>query len=304
MTFNPKRKIIHFTELTKNGISDTQEKKPLIQTGILGMRTIKSGLAIFVALLLAKLPIVHSPFYVSIGTIFALQSTVKNSFAMGRQRILGTLLGGLIGFLFACLPWQNALSAGLAAILTIIICNQTKNSAAISISITICLSILLSIDGQHPLIYSLNRTFDTALGLGLGVLINYFIARPKYFRPLLDTFNSYIVLIQNQVEILEIQGPLDLQTIKEELNYLDQLTEHYLCDSFSQSERPELVQDLNEICHDLRFYLKGLVRLTEIESIPLEKIHSEVYIYQKQKLTDTLSEAHLLFEALQQSQKK
>lgn len=231
---------------------------------LVGLRTLKTGLAIFLALLVSKASFVSNPFYVAMGTVFALQSTVKNSFSVGKERLIGTLIGGLIGFLFVCLPWQNFLSVALAAILTIVFCNQTKNTNAIGLSITICLSILISIGDQHPITYSFFRMTDTTIGLLIGILVNYFVARPDYSKPMISLLEHFNQLSQMFYRELIYHRPIDLNTLRQELNLVDQMVTKYLEDSVNPTIETQLVQDLRDTTHDIRFYLKGLhLLLTE-----------------------------------------
>lgn len=230
---------------------------------LVGLRTLKTGLAIFLALLCANLPFISTPFYVAMGTVFALQSTVKNSFTVGRERIVGAFLGGSIGFLFSCLPWQNFFLIACAAILTIVVCNQTKNTSAVSISITICLSILISIRDQNPLTYSFFRITDTAVGLSIGILVNYFVARPNYFEPMKALVEHFYQTSLQLFEELIHHRLIDLSELKNDLKLVDDMARKYLEDSVLVTLENQTIQQLLEHIHDLRFYLKALHLLLE-----------------------------------------
>lgn len=230
---------------------------------LIGLRTLKTGLAIFLALLISNSSFISNPFYVAMGTVFALQSTVKNSFAVGRERLMGTLIGGFMGFLFACLPWQNFPLVAFAAILTIVFCNQTKNTKAISISITICLSILISIEDQHPLTYSFFRMTDTGIGLLIGILINYFVARPDYSTQMKYLLEHFYQTSQGFFYDLLFHRPINLSDLKEELALVDQMATKYLEDSVNPTIETTTICELLDAAHDLRFYLKGLHLLLE-----------------------------------------
>ena len=71
-----------------------------------GMRTIKTGIAVAVCTLLAKY-LVHNPMYAGVGCVVSVQDTVKGSFKLGFNRITGTFIGGLVGFL--CVLISNVL---------------------------------------------------------------------------------------------------------------------------------------------------------------------------------------------------
>ena len=69
----------------------------------IGMRNIKTGIAVFLATLAGYLGIVETPVYTVSVCIFSIKNTMKNSLEDSRSRILGTLLGGVIGYLICCL---------------------------------------------------------------------------------------------------------------------------------------------------------------------------------------------------------
>ena len=86
----------------------------------IGMRTLKTGIAVVLTLYLGQTFLISNVFYAVIGTIFALQNTMKSSLVAGKNRLLGTVMGAIIGFLFAQLQLHSPLFIGLAVIMTIV----------------------------------------------------------------------------------------------------------------------------------------------------------------------------------------
>ena len=62
----------------------------------IGLRTIKSGIAVFLCLLL--LP--DEPFFACITAVIFLQDTFYNSIHMGLNRGAGTIIGAILGLIF------------------------------------------------------------------------------------------------------------------------------------------------------------------------------------------------------------
>ena len=61
----------------------------------IGLRNIKSAISVFICLVLLK----DNHFYASIAAIICLQTTVANSIKVGKNRAIGTILGGLWGLI-------------------------------------------------------------------------------------------------------------------------------------------------------------------------------------------------------------
>ena len=62
----------------------------------IGMRIVKSALAVFVCLLIDRLR-GGMPFYAAIAAILCMQPDVANSLKTAANRVIGTLVGGLAG---------------------------------------------------------------------------------------------------------------------------------------------------------------------------------------------------------------
>lgn len=154
----------------------------------IGLRTIKSAIAVF--LCLALLP--QEPFFACFTAVICLQDTVANSVDMGINRGAGTVLGGTIGllFLYVCkfinyninnliiskLLIYLVISIGI--IVTIYICNIFKKHGAITVSCIVFLAVTTAHAYDNPLYYAANRAFETFMGIIISILVNTFITPP------------------------------------------------------------------------------------------------------------------------------
>jgi len=64
---------------------------------ILGLRTIKTGVALALAIFVAQILEIEYPFFVGMTAIISMDKTMTNSLKMGRNRVVGTFLGACIG---------------------------------------------------------------------------------------------------------------------------------------------------------------------------------------------------------------
>lgn len=156
----------------------------------IGMRNIKTGIAVFFATLAGYLGIVETPVYTVSVCIFSIKNTIKGSIKDSWSRILGTLLGGLIGFLCALFFKGNIISSTLGVILIIYICNILKISDSSAIASVTFISICLGIGNNHPLNYSIMRTIDTLVGVIIALIVNYTLSRKRYIKHLWSSFNT------------------------------------------------------------------------------------------------------------------
>ncbi|AOZ94762.1 hypothetical protein LPB68_16915 [Paenibacillus crassostreae] len=187
----------------------------------IGMRNIKTAIAILVCLIIANLLKLEYPFYVTIATVISMENSVTNSFTAGKNRIMGTLLGAGIGLFFATLDPENVLLCALGIILVIYGCNLLKWNKSISIASIVFLAIMLNLDGDTPLYYSLNRIIDTLIGVGVAIVVNYFVFPPKHE---VNIHHARKLLSKETVSIMErlvSNEDLDLKKLKAYLKKLE-----------------------------------------------------------------------------------
>ena len=129
----------------------------------IGLRTIKSGIAVFLCLLL--LP--NEPFFACLTAVICLQDTVYNSIHMGINRGAGTILGAIFGLIFLILfrSLEN---------------NILKRPGAINITCIAFLGVTTAHAYSDPLFYATNRIIETLLGIVISILVNKLITPPPH----------------------------------------------------------------------------------------------------------------------------
>lgn len=144
-----------------------------------GMRTIKTGIAVGLCVFAGKY-LVQNPMFAGVGCVVSVQDTVKGSVKLGFNRILGTMIGGIVGYLSVLVASGDPIMSGLGVIATIYGCSTLKINSGIIVSSVTFLSIQLGVITDNPGYYSIHRVIDTSVGVIIGVLVNYILARPDY----------------------------------------------------------------------------------------------------------------------------
>ncbi len=145
----------------------------------LGMRNIKTAIAVVISILISRGLKMEYPFYAAIASIISMQSSVENSFKAGRNRMLGTIIGALVGYLCALISPGNIFLTGIGIICVIYLCNLFNWKESSSISGVVFCAIMLNLKGSSPILYSINRITDTFVGIIVAIAVNYFILPPK-----------------------------------------------------------------------------------------------------------------------------
>ena len=149
----------------------------------LGLRAIKTAISVFLCLLIAYILNRTDTLFASIAAIICLQPTYNKTFSSGLQRLVGTLIGGVVGYLILLtiykLPFKEfttLLVAPIAILIVIYICNLISQPASVSISCIVVLSVVMWPDGNisDTLMYVINRVLDTSMGIVVAMLVNRF----------------------------------------------------------------------------------------------------------------------------------
>jgi len=144
-----------------------------------GMRNIKTAIAVVISILISKLFKMEYPFYAAIASVICMQSSIENSIETGKNRMLGTVVGALFGFICAVIAPGNVFLLGLGIVGVIYVCNIFKWNNSASIGCVVLCAIMLNLKEGSALLYSVNRIFDTFVGITVAVAVNNFISPPN-----------------------------------------------------------------------------------------------------------------------------
>lgn len=187
----------------------------------IGMRTVKTGIAVSICTLLAQY-LVQNPMFAGVGCVASVQDTVKGSLKLGFNRVKGTMMGGLVGFLCVLIKPGDPILCGLGIMATIYGCTMLGINSGIIVSSVTFLSIHLGIIESNPAYYSIHRVLDTSVGVVIGVIINYVLARPDYLELTDKSLNNARKITRECVKSGIINnGFFDRDKLRKKINKLD-----------------------------------------------------------------------------------
>ncbi|HFH9946609.1 TPA: aromatic acid exporter family protein [Streptococcus suis] len=146
----------------------------------LGMRTFKSGLAVFLVIVLFGHMGWQGIQIAALTTVFSLREDFDQSVHFGTSRILGNSIGGFYALLFFLLDslfsdqfWVTAVFVPIFVMLTIMTNVAMNNKAGIIGAVSALLIISLSIPAGDTIQYVFVRVFETFVGVFIAILVNY-----------------------------------------------------------------------------------------------------------------------------------
>ncbi len=152
-----------------------------------GMRSIKTALAATLCALL-YFPIGRNPTFACIGAVFGMGCDMENSQLHGGNRLFGTAIGGLLGmalFRIYIIFYPDGstqplilLMLFIGVVILILISQNVWPGAVQPGSVVLCI-LLFNTPVETYVAYSLNRIFDTGVGVVIALGINYVLSKER-----------------------------------------------------------------------------------------------------------------------------
>ena len=154
----------------------------------LGMRTMKTGIAVFIVLLIFGMFGWKGLQIGALTAVFSLREDFDKSVHFGTSRILGNSVGGFYALLFYLLGnllngqfWVTLVFVPICTMLTIITNVAMNNKAGVIGGVSAMLIITLSISPEDTILYVFARVFETFMGVFVAIVVNSDVDRIKNF---------------------------------------------------------------------------------------------------------------------------
>ena len=134
--------------------------------------SLRAALAAGFAIAIAQIFRLPFPLYAMIAAVIVTELQPSQTRKLGMQRLSGTILGATFGAMLSPLlqnaPWAIALSIMVAMLIT----NLLRLQYAAKMTGYVCAIVLLN-HSDNSWSYALYRLIETALGIGVAVLVSY-----------------------------------------------------------------------------------------------------------------------------------
>ena len=149
----------------------------------LGLRAIKTAIAVAICALTSMFFNHEDIFCACIASVICMEQTYAQTWETGINRIIGTLIGGTVGYnalesicSFPTYEWIRVILLPLCILIVVYTCNVINRKQAVSIGCVVII-VILSRSGSSTsstLQYVIQRVLDTLLGVFVAMIINKF----------------------------------------------------------------------------------------------------------------------------------
>ncbi|MFU0824159.1 FUSC family protein [Clostridium sp.] len=214
-----------------------------------GMRNLKTAISVFLCILVIRMfDTFDSPFYACIAAVICMQSSVFETFKTGKNRMIGTFIGALIGFIFALIQPGNSFLVAIGIVILIYICDMLGYNKSISIACIVFIAIMVNLNDKTPLSYSTHRLIETFIGIFIAVLVNYFIYPPRYFDNFYKFKGEIISIIDNLFcDKLCHNRDVNLSVLDNKISSFENLMKSYMNEIIPKKNDSHKIADLQRV---------------------------------------------------------
>lgn len=161
------------------------KKLPMVH---IGLRTLKTALAVIIAMFIVDSygATTSKLIFAMLGAMAAVQPSFRESVESCLTQIVGVLFGAVMGLALLALPVSSLVATGIGIVLVITLYNALHIRFSPNLPCFIVVMICTTPDIQ-PMTYAVGRIWDSAIGLGVGMLINTLIFPYDNSRRIRDT---------------------------------------------------------------------------------------------------------------------
>jgi uncharacterized membrane protein YgaE (UPF0421/DUF939 family) len=227
-------------------------------------RALRGSISIFFCILISNIFKLKYPFFVCIPSIMLMTSfkVIKS----GENRILGTIIGAIMGTVLIYLGPMNSLASAIGIIIIIFASNFIKWEASASIAGLIFISIMVGVKGDNPLMYSIYRTFDTFIGIVITIIVNELML----YVGILTMIKKRCNYLKNKIfngtkDIVANHRNINIKDLSKELEKFNDQVDDYRLKKFSSSNYKKKIKEITDILVILNTIFEHLKIISSID---------------------------------------
>lgn len=190
----------------------------------IGLRTVKTAIAVTISMVLVDYYGSGSDsklIFAMLGAMAAVMPTFKDSVMSCLTQFVGLFFGAAAGVVLRLLPLPDLVSVGIGIILVITLYNGLKVRFSPSLPCFIVVLLCITPDIE-PVTYAIQRFWDTAIGLSIGMIINMLIFpydNSRQIRFTIESLEEYLISFLEDMFDGDNHLP-DTEKIAKEINTL------------------------------------------------------------------------------------
>jgi uncharacterized membrane protein YgaE (UPF0421/DUF939 family) len=182
----------------------------------LGFRVVKTGIAVTLCVVLSTFFKLNQPFFTVIAAVMTMGKSIDASIKSGRNKIIGVVIGAVIGCALVSVSPANAGLCGVGIILTLYLCHFFRLDGAATLSSFVFTAIMFQLG--TPLIGAIN----CFIGIVVAIVVNLVMMPPNYAEEIKKSYDQLCALIEESMGSAAAVQQIDIGAVEagiQKLNY-------------------------------------------------------------------------------------
>lgn len=146
----------------------------------LGLRIVKTGLAVTVCIVISNLLKLDDPFLAVIATVLSMGKSVDVSVRSAKNKLIGVAMGSALGCGFAMISGANPGLCGVGIIILLYLCQVFHLFGASTLSCFAFAAVMFAKASPKPWLSALTCAENALIGIAVAVIVNLVVFPPNY----------------------------------------------------------------------------------------------------------------------------
>ena len=188
----------------------------------LGLRIIKTGIAVTVCVAISNLLKLDQPYLAVIATVLSMGKSVDMSVRSGKNKMIGVVIGSALGCGFAMISSGNAGLCGVGIIIVLYLCQLLHLDGAAPLTCFAFAAVMFtSATGPKPWDPALMCAENALLGIAVAVIVNLIVIPPNYAEEVKIAYASLRKAVDCSVREAAEKQEIDIKAIETLIDRLE-----------------------------------------------------------------------------------
>lgn len=187
----------------------------------LGLRIIKTGIAVTLCIVISNLLKLDQPLLAVIATVLSMGKSIDMSVRSGKNKMIGVLIGSVLGCGLSMINGANPGLCGLGIILVLYLCQLLRLRGASTLTSFAFAAVMFGSSAAKPWAYALTCAENALIGIAVAVIVNLIVMPPNYVEEVKRTY----ALLREEISLAAgdvfNREPVDAQEIETMVDRLE-----------------------------------------------------------------------------------
>ena len=197
----------------------------------LGLRIVKTGIAVTACVAAAYVLKLQEPFIAVVATVMSMGKSIDLSVKSGKNKMIGAVIGSALGCAFAIISPANAGLCGIGIILTLYLCHLLRLDNAATLASFAFAAVMFGTAGVEPWRFAAASVIDCLIGIAVTIVVNLILFPPNYAEEIKNSYAALLEKTRAAIDDAAARRRIGIREVKAELDRLSENVTLYVSEA-------------------------------------------------------------------------